>query len=91
MNKGFIKFCPDVGGPCVGEACGAHVIGMRLQLLSNGQILNQILMNDPMEEDDKIPLSLLVSCSICSKYDKFIDKESSELFHDILKDLSEET
>jgi len=94
MNQGFISFCPDVGGPCVGPGCAACLNGMQINIESHTNIINKLILHGNLDSLNNytgiLPLSLMLDCYICTKYNKFIDPESYQLFSELINDFNYE-
>ena len=78
INHEVIEFCPDVQDECIGPECAAFAQG--IQMFTN---VTPLLSKLKHVFDEAIPLALYLDIFHCTKYNKFINKESLDLFQSI--------
>lgn len=85
INDGFIEFCPDVGGICVGSVCAACKRGINFGTKDASPIVNKVghILDEPT------PLFMFIDVPFCSKYNKLIGEEAAALYYELLSDVGQ--
>lgn len=83
IDNGYIEFCPDVVGSCVGHTCAAFRRGINFGTKDATMIVSRI--GHTLEQP--VPLFMLIDVPVCSKYNKLIGEEAAHLYWELLSDI----
>jgi len=83
IAEGYIEYCPDVGGSCVGPACAAFAHGIDFGTNDVTPLVAQI----GYEMKVRVPLMFHLDVYHCLKYGRLIGKDSAGLYFSFLEEL----
>jgi len=78
INAKIVEFCPDAGGPCLGDKCAAFRDILIVNMDGGQTFIANTIGKDVVVE----PLTFTLQVNCCQRHQMFADKGSLNLFLD---------